>query len=367
MLTLHIVQAKFGDSMIIQYGNAQPKYILIDGGPPGVFKNFLSGEITRIVGAQGKLEAVVVSHIDSDHIKGVLDLVTELKKQRDQSKPEMVAVKEIWHNSFSKTIDLDGTIVNRLDTVLTFSSQNNVNMEHAGIVPESVKEGNKVRTFANDLGIPVNKSTNNNFFSLENTPAKVVFDNLSFIVTGPTTENLTNLREEWDEWLTNTIQQINDGVLSLSTLSDESVPNLSSITFLAEADGKKILFTGDARTDHVVEGLKKRNLLKYGKLHVDVIKVPHHGSDRNSDRDFYERITADTYVISADGKYNNPDYATMCWIIEEAEKQKRKIHLIITNETPATKKILKDYDQTQYQYKLTYIAAGKNSFELKLA
>lgn len=368
MFTLHVVQAKFGDSMILQYGtSANPKFILLDGGPSTVFKNFLRDEILRIVGDKGTLEAVIVSHIDTDHIKGVLDLVTELKKLRDQGKPEIVNVKEIWHNSFSETIDLDGSIVNRLDNVLTIASANNINMDHASIISDSVREGNRVRTFANDLNIPINSQTTNNFYSLDNTQQKIVYDNLSFIVLGPTTENLVNLRNDWDEWLVNRIQEIDDGRFDLTALSDDSRPNLSSITFLAKADNITMLFTGDARTDHIIEGLKKRKLLKYGRLHVDLLKVPHHGSDRNSDREFYEKITADTYVISADGKHDNPDYATISWIVEEAHKQNREIDLVITNETSSTKKILRDYDSAVYKYSISYIKAGSNSYEIKLA
>ena len=36
-------------------------------------------------------------------------------------------------------------------------------------------------------------------------------------------------------------------------------------------------------------------------MHVDVLKMPHHGSDRNMDRAFLERITADHYVFSGNG------------------------------------------------------------------
>lgn len=368
MLTLHAIQALFGDAMLLQFGDAEnPKFILIDGGPKTVFREYLRDELLNIVGNQGELEAVIVSHIDTDHVKGVLDLLTDLKKNRDQGKEEFISIKELWHNSFSQTIDLDGSIVNKLDQVLTIAGTSGVQMDHASIVPESVGEGNKTRTFATDLGIPINVNTHNNFYSLDNTDGKVKYDNVEILVIGPTTENLVALRNDWDEWLENRIQEIDDGKLDLTSLSDDSVPNLSSITFLVKGDDKTILFTGDARGDHIIEGLKKRKLLKYGRLHVDVLKVPHHGSDRNSDRNFFDKITADIYVISADGKHNNPDYATMQWIIEESNKQERKILLYITNQTKGTDKILRDYPTGDWGYEMIFIAEGKNSVAIELA
>ena len=42
------------------------------------------------------------------------------------------------------------------------------------------------------------------------------------------------------------------------------------------------------------------------KIHVDLLKVPHHGSANNLDEDFFERITADHYVFSGNGEHGNP-------------------------------------------------------------
>ena len=44
-----------------------------------------------------------------------------------------------------------------------------------------------------------------------------------------------------------------------------------------------MLLTGDVRGDHVVSGLQRANLLPGGKAHVDILKIPHHGSDRTVD------------------------------------------------------------------------------------
>ena len=42
---------------------------------------------------------------------------------------------------------------------------------------------------------------------------------------------------------------------------------------------------------------------------------------------FFETITADHYVISANGKYDNPDSDTLCWIAQARGKANYTIHL----------------------------------------
>jgi hypothetical protein len=40
---------------------------------------------------------------------------------------------------------------------------------------------------------------------------------------------------------------------------------------------------------------------------VDIMKMPHHGSEHNMDRSFAKRLTADHYVFCANGEHENPD------------------------------------------------------------
>jgi hypothetical protein len=108
---------------------------------------------------------------------------------------------------------------------------------------------------------------------------------------------------------------------ALASYTDSSVPNLSSIAAVARFGGKSILLTGDARGDYLLEGLRSEGQLDAaGKLHVDVLKLPHHGSDRNVERAFFKSITADHYVASADGTYGNPDRPTLEMIMDARGK-----------------------------------------------
>jgi hypothetical protein len=95
-------------------------------------------------------------------------------------------------------------------------------------------------------------------------------------------EELADLQKDHDTFLKAAAAKKKAGTASLADFSDTSVPNLSSVVVLAEAGGKSILLTGDARGDKILTGLELIGAITpKGKLHVDVLKMPHHGSDRN--------------------------------------------------------------------------------------
>ena len=80
---------------------------------------------------------------------------------------------------------------------------------------------------------------------------------------------------------------------------------------------RRMLLTGDARGDHIIDGLERAGLMADGgRLEVDVLKVQHHGSDRKSRRAFFERVWARHYVISANGRDDNPSPATVQSIVD---------------------------------------------------
>ena len=101
----------------------------------------------------------------------------------------------------------------------------------------------------------------------------------------------------------------------------------------------------------LVDILSKNAMLdQNGKFHVDVLKVPHHGSDRNTSLEFFNTVNAKYYVISANGRDDNPSLNTLRWIIESENTGKRSKKIILTNMTPNIKKVLQEYDQNKFNY-----------------
>jgi hypothetical protein len=129
---------------------------------------------------------------------------------------------------------------------------------------------------------------------------------------------LLALQQAHDQWLREQQEKKHkDPKAALAAFVDQSVPNLSSIVVLAELGGKKMLLTGDARGDKILEGMQLVGLIENDrKLHVDILKVPHHGSDNNMETSFFERVTADHYVFSGNGEHGNPERTTLQMLLE---------------------------------------------------
>jgi len=369
MFSLHVIQAEFGDCLLLEYGTAADRhFILIDGGPPTIFEDHLRQVLQdKVVPAGGTIERVILSHVDNDHIIGLLDLFTELLSQKVNAQPALVSLGGLWHNSFQRTIDLNGGLQPRLQTLLATPGAQTL-MGDSAVSVNGIPEGNKLRLLAQQLQLPPLNNDLPEPITVDTADGPVTFANLQLTVVGPTQANLDALRDEWQKWLETHENAIAAGDPKVMANADRSVPNLSSICVVAAADNRTILLTGDARSDHILDGLRAQKFLDASdRVHFDIIKMPHHGSDRNMTRTFLDKVTADRYVVSANGKYNNPDLATLIWIVEAAKDQNRSPEIIATNETPDTKKLLEEYPVQDYGYSLHYLEADKSSLELALA
>ena len=367
MLKLRIVQAEYGDCFILEFGTpSQPRYILIDGGPASIYERYLREELQSIRDGGGKLDLAILSHVDNDHAIGLLDLFAELRNQRANGLPETIAIDALWHNAFRHA--LGDNIAIRLKMLLAMAGVAAQAMTTTGMVVQGISEGQQLRQAAAALGITVNPGFAHDLICVDDAPQPLVLDNLTLHIVGPTQKNLEDLQKEWLAWLDIYEESIASGDPFLAAMADRSIPNLSSIMVLAEADGKTILLTGDGRGDHLLQGLRQAHLLDAkGRLHVNVLKLPHHGSNRNVSKTFFKNVTADQYVISANGMYGNPDLATLIWIVETAKKQKRTIEIVATNETPSTEKLVWEYDPDKYGYRLRVMKKGMRSMALELA
>ena len=104
VIKLHIVQAEFGDCFILESkSNNESTTMLIDGGPYQTFKNHLKPTLQKLL-LNGKIDLMVLSHIDNDHIIGLLDLLNEIKNQRENGTKELVKISKMWHNSFKNLL-----------------------------------------------------------------------------------------------------------------------------------------------------------------------------------------------------------------------------------------------------------------------
>lgn len=334
IFTLEALEAQHGDSLLLHYGTkAAPKLVVIDGGPSGTFDSSLKPRLdelrqSRAKGGKLPIRLMMVSHIDDDHIQGVLDLTAELAQAKEDGAPAPYQVTTLWHNSFDDLVE-----ELKVTDLLAGSAAGSSGVDDSTkLLVASVPQGRELRNAAKKLGILLN-SPFKGLIAGPKTGKKVVDlgNGLSLTVLGPRTAQLAALQNDWAKKIAAMKKK---GTLKPAAMQataaefvDKSVYNLASIVVLAEVGKKRMLLTGDGRGDYVLEGLRGAGLLKKAPFHVDIFKLPHHGSIRNAAAELFAEVTADHYVISASGKFGNPDLPTLKLIVDARGKDAYTIHL----------------------------------------
>jgi len=342
IFSLEAVFAKKGDALLLHYGPSDdPGLIVIDGGPGGVYRKYLRPRLQQIREELGlrdsqslPIRMVMVSHIDDDHVAGVIDLFDELREAKERRKPRPYAVGTLWHNTFDDLLgNRDPVVVSRMAATAASGQVSDLPLPRmhpdTKAVVASTNQGRILRDAAKKLRVKVNAP----FRGLVMSPAggKVSLGGgLRFTVIGPDRGRVEALQKRWDKDLEKILEKERDSAHA-TAFADESPFNLASICVLAELKRRRMLLTGDARGDFVIEGLERARLLKKTKpLHVDLMKVPHHGSDRNVEPSFFERITANHYVISGDGAHGNPEVDTLDMLAQARPGANYTLHFTFT-------------------------------------
>ena len=341
--TLDVRRARKGDCLVLHYGSADdPGLGLIDGGPANVYKPQLKPRLAEIRKMRGldpdeplPVDMLMVSHIDDDHINGVLELTKELVQAKDAQQPLPLKIKGVWHNTFDDIIGNNPKELTASVTAQFGAASLSGDVDTEGLNPDaakvlaSVDQGFRLRDDSKALNLRINPQFKGQLILAKAKAKKVdMGKGLSFTVVGPMNDEVVALQAAHDEFLKKKAKK--KGEASLAAFTDTSVPNLSSVVVLAEAGDKRILFTGDARGDKVIEGLELVGLLKKdgkSKFHVDVLKCPHHGSNRNIAPIFFRRIVADHYVFSGNGEHGNPERETLEMLLAERGDEKYTVHL----------------------------------------
>jgi hypothetical protein len=337
MFKLEVLPARHGDALLLHFGVNQ--LAVIDGGPAAVYNQALRPRLEAIratrrltEGRPLDIELMMVSHIDADHITGILELTRAMKEARDSRQPVSWRVRRFWHNSFDDVVgprrpasvtgassDAGGALA--ADVEVFAASQT--------LSPASVRQGRELAALLPALKLDRNRPFGG-LVQYRKSAKPVKIGPLSLRVVGPNADNVALLREDWAKRvvkLVGTKTGTAEVAAMIAAYVDESPYNLSSIVVLAACEGKTMLLTGDGRGDHTLAELKKAGLLEGGRLEVDLLKLPHHGSSRNVDQDYFDTIRARHYVISADGAHSNPDVETLEMISRSRRDDRFTIYL----------------------------------------
>ena len=348
ILSLDVRRARKGDCLLLHFGTRDaPGLVIIDGGPETVYADHLRPRLEAIRKARRlkdnqplPADLLMVSHVDDDHIRGILDFTREL---RATSGVPRVLVSSFWHNSFDDIIgntpdELTAAITAQFgaaslngglpdDATVDADEEDEEVIESSLKVLASIEQGHRLRGDAEALGFARNPEFDGKLI-LAGRDDLAIGDELTFTVAGPMQPELQALQKKHDEFLEAQQTKKETGAAALAAYIDRSIPNLSSIVVLARSGTKRMLLTGDARGDRILEGLELIGALEPGQtMHVDLLKVPHHGSVNNVARDFFERITADHYVFSGDGQHGNPERETLQMLLDVRGSDPFEIHL----------------------------------------
>jgi beta-lactamase superfamily II metal-dependent hydrolase len=357
-MRLTAFQSDKGDCLLLT-DTGRTKHILVDGGMSVSYNAHVAQAMGKLGAANTALDVVYVSHIDQDHIAGVLKMlddeaswrVHEYQKKKNKNKnskppkvPRPPKVREIWHNAFHEQLKKNaGPVEDALAAVAPILAGADLGdlrieaLKQANLVT-SIGEAIRVsrRISAKQLKIRLNPRSKGKLMLLRPKQKPIKIGDLRITVIGPTDDDLKKLRGEWNTWLRSVkgkaqLKKIQDaarrdeerlgasefdGLMASLRLQAESfgdpdevtAPNLASLTLLVEDDSSSLLLTGDARGDQIIDGLKSVGRLEDGgTFEVDVLKVPHHGSENNIDSDFVETVIARDYVFCGNGSSGNPN------------------------------------------------------------
>lgn len=358
-MKITVFEGSKGDCLLLK--STDGKNVLVDGGNVGGSGgDSYSRNVAPYLGRMRKngehLDLVCVSHIDQDHIGGILRMLNDhfawrvydhQKAQglsaRKPTNPRPPEIAGIWHNAFHEQVSQNRrSIYNAIaaaapeSMVLGLSPQSHGNdllMEIASSMNEAAKVSRRIG--ANQLNIPLNKEFNGKLVRHKRNAAPIRLGRFKITIAGPTGAKLNELREKWDDWLVSEKgrRQINkvagkaridedalrNGQLvsffeqanlgpAIGNRESVTEENVASIVMMVEEQGKTLLTTGDARDDDIVDGLIKTGFSdSKGHVHVNALKVQHHGSENNFSAGFAKRVTADHYIICGNGSHDNPD------------------------------------------------------------
>jgi hypothetical protein len=335
-LTLEALQANDGDCLLLvhEHEGHDPVRILIDGGSRGIYTRVLRPRIDALRGA-GRLDLrmVMVSHIDADHITGVLDLFRDMERRRDNGEDAFCHVRTLWHNSFEM---LHQGRIAPVESAVVSAAVGGAPppglTPFAAAVVTSVRQGADLRGAAQRLDVPLNEGAGDDLVRAPQSEVRrlPVAPGLTFTILGPTDAQLKKLDREWQKAKAD---HPGNPAAQAADYLNRTVPNLSSIVVLVEAAHPggggpvRLLLTGDAGGDHILTAIEQAGLGDGGRLHVDLLKVQHHGSNHSVTEDFFERVTADRYVISGNGRHGNPHGDTLGWLSHARSGQPYEAYL----------------------------------------
>jgi Metallo-beta-lactamase superfamily len=324
-MQLTIFESSAGDCLLLEANTGE--LVLCDGGMRASMTAQVRDELAALRDAGRALDLVYVSHIDNDHISGVLQLLEDEAEWRvfdfheasgdpvrQPRVPRPPEIKGILHNSFSDLIGENNAaisslaartaLVREIEALLIASAPTcyasaipvlvHAADEMQGIaagIPEALTVSRLIA--ADALDIPLNKPPGvrkaGALLRAGRAGETFTLGSMKFQLIGPTKAELEALGLGWNTWLRENkdrvrqlraqlkrrIDDMSNGTLTTSPydlrdwngipdLKGVTAPNVASLMFLVTEGSTRILLTGDGQQDVIL-----RNLERIGVLDAD--------------------------------------------------------------------------------------------------
>lgn len=295
-----------GDCILLSWGDSELHHLLVDLGRHGTYAT-----VKRDLAAIGELELFVMSHIDADHIAGAIPLV------RENAPP--FHPKRVWYNARPQLVAaMDRQPIHE---------------------PFGARQGEKLSRGIVKFGWPWNAEFASEIVSTDSTEATHPINlpgDLAIRLLSPTDAKLVQLLSDWDSELARAgirtfdpdaegveplgpqFERLSGAPLDVKQLAqrvyqaDETRPNGTSIAFIAEFAGKRVLLAADAHSDALESALAGLAQAEGGRYRLDLLKLSHHGSKANASPGFVELVDCTRFAVSTNGsRHNHPDRETI--------------------------------------------------------
>ncbi len=355
MMSIKLFPAEYGDCIMLSIGKGNQYNILIDGGLSKTYQKYIKSEIQHIKEKRQKIGLLVCTHMDNDHICGLIQVLKE-------TNPDFI--DNVWYNGFFQIVN--SRFYSQKENY--FTDRDNKILDEIisqGVVSDSeqeigINEGMSLGVLIEESKIPLNLVVEGRAICSELVENRYeIATNIFITVLGPSKNNIIELEDHWKKdmvsrnymfrvsdkiKLTEAFEYQIECIKSIYTnenfkicenedltkyigdLSerDESIVNRSSISFILEYNKRKYLFLGDTVIDKTI--LKNIENVVGFEYRFSAIKLPHHGSRYNITHDFISRYSADEYYCLTNSiKYGHPDLEVLATILCKDSKFKKLI------------------------------------------
>lgn len=335
MCKIHFIKALSGDSILIELGDGH--CILIDCGYKATYESELKPLLKKLHNEGSRLDLLVITHMDEDHIGGAIALIEE---NGDSRNPKIIEIDNIWFNGILDVCRNYDFLCSHLVEKLSESDYSKkeylfsqfLKLIGVGDGFISAKHAEAFEVLCRTQNYKLNKESENGLIMVGD---KMEIGKWTISVLSPGKNEI----DSFAKWINNSliscmgrdyelekngfvtfiermivaIAKDEEGIcgrepiaanktdiiswIGTSNLAKMNEANRMSIVLEMECNGTSMLFTGDSESEDWIEKAKSK---------YDVVKLSHHGSTKPNIA-LLQNISADKILISTNGRRNHPE------------------------------------------------------------